>query len=97
MSPILDFNYKVELAQKLYDNEKLNSIDISLASYAKYLLSKAKSKLFNEEVLETAFEQLEKDVDLLNLIKRQVLMKKLIKENETLNISHINEVQNNSS
>lgn len=88
VSPILDFNYKVELAQKLYDNEKLNSIDISLVSYGKYLVSRIKKRLFSEDVLETAFEQLEKDVDLLNLIKRQMLMKKLIKENETLNIPH---------
>lgn len=47
VSPVLDFNYKVELAQKLYDNEKLNSIDISLVSYGKYLLSKIKKRLFN--------------------------------------------------
>jgi hypothetical protein len=81
VSPVLDFNYKVELAQKLYDNQKLNSIDISLMSYFKYLLSKITGKLFREHVLDTAFEQLDKDLDLLNLIKRQTLMKKLIKEN----------------
>jgi hypothetical protein len=47
VSPVLNFNYKVELAQKLYDNEKLNSIDISLVSYGKYLVSKIKKRLFN--------------------------------------------------
>ena len=33
-------------------------------------------------------------MDLLNLIKRQALMKKLIKENETLNIPHNKEMMN---
>ena len=47
VSPILDFNYKLELAQKLYDNQKLNSIDISIWSYVRYLISKMKKNLFN--------------------------------------------------
>jgi hypothetical protein len=88
VSPVLDFNYKVELAQKLYDNQKLNSIDISLLTYFKYLLSKVTAKLFHQHVLDSAFQQLDKDLDLLNLIKRQTLMKKLIKENQTLNLPH---------
>lgn len=58
VSPILDYNYKVELAQKLYDNDKLNKIDISLLSYTKYLISKFKKNLFAESVLPTAFDQL---------------------------------------
>lgn len=85
ISPLVDFNYKFELSQKIYDNEKLNKLESSLLSYVKYLLAPIKKGLFAEEVLIVAFEQLEKDLDILNMIKKQALMKSLITENSAIN------------
>jgi hypothetical protein len=89
VSPILDYNYKVELCKKLYDNPKLDSIELSVLSFVKYLLCRVRRSLFDEGVLVTSFEQLEKDMDLMNLIKKQAMMKKLIKENEYINMQSI--------
>lgn len=59
VAPILDYNFKVDLCKKIYDNEILDRMTVSPLNFLKYSLSLVIKGIFEEDVLHEAFDKLD--------------------------------------
>ena len=78
-APMVEFTLSVELSKTIYTHDLLNPIEPSILTQIKFYLANCFGRFLSERILHVAFDRLEKDMDIINLLKKQLMMRRISK------------------
>lgn len=89
----MESEQKLDISKNRYQSKYLETFDSSILTEIKRKLSSLKSGIFKEEIISEYYERVEKDLDIILILRKFMLMKSVIEESEVINKEEEEEFQ----